>query len=316
MSVLKATRKTVYMDGFPVVLAAMIFGAAVTVRAAVTAGTAMTARAAVILGAAVLGAAVMSGTAPVFAAPIAADADKELAAGHFQAACELYRLALTTHRSDATILINASRAYEGAGNLDEAIRRAREAAVFEPANADAHLALAHCLDADRQEKAAILQFEVVVDIKNADASTRKAAYGPLLRLLKHETNWEILIKTARRGAHDFPQDPDCHFNLGWALSQVPGVCNSQSPNVPNSLPRNMTAKDVIKLQHEAVSAYQKSVELGEKRAAVHLNLAMLLADQGDTTAASAELATYLKLAPSEASRSEVKALNDKIGRKI
>lgn len=261
---MKASRKTLYIDGVLVALAAVL------------------------------------GAAPAFAGSIAANADKELAAGHFQEACELYRLALTTHRSDSTILINASRAYEGAGNLDEAIRRAREAASFDPNNAEAHLALAHCLDADRQEKAAILQFEVVIDIKNADASIRKAAYGPLLRLLKHETDWEVLIKIARKGAREFPQDPDSHFNLGWALSQLPGEM----------------AKDPSKIQREAVAAYHKSTELGEKRPAVHLNMAMLLADLGDTQAASAELATYLKLAPTEESRSEVKALNAKIGSKI
>lgn len=262
--VLKAPRKTVYMDGLLLVFATVIFG-----------------------------------TAAAIAGSVALDADKELAAGHFQAACELYRLALTTHRSDARILINASRAYEGAGNLDEAIRRAREAAVFEPNNAEAHLALAHYLDADRQEKAAILQFEVVIDIKNADPLTRKAAYGPLLRLLQHETNWEMLIKIARRGAREFAQDPDSQFNLGWALTQL-----------PNTVP-----KEHLKIQRDAVAAYQKSVDLGEKRPAVHLNLAMLLADLGDSPAASAELATYLKLAPSEASRSEVKALSEKIGGK-
>ncbi len=244
--------------------------------------------------------AVIAGPAPALAGSIAADADRELAAGHYQAACELYRLALTTHRSDSTVLLNAARAYEKAGNLDEAIRRAREAALFDPDNAEAHLVLAHFLDMDRQEKAAILQFEVVIDNKKADPSTRKAAYGPILRLLKKVDNWEILIKMARRGAHEFPQDPDSQFNLGWALTQL-----------PNTVP-----KEHLKIQHDAVIAYQKSVDLGVKGPAVHLNLAMLLADLGDSPAASAELATYLKLAPSEANRSEVKALSEKIGGQI
>ncbi|MBI2811865.1 MAG: tetratricopeptide repeat protein [Candidatus Melainabacteria bacterium] len=240
------------------------------------------------------------GTPSARAESVAADANKELEAGHFQAACQLYRLSLATHRSDVTILLNAARAYEGAGDLDEAIRRAREATVFEPNNADAHLALGHCLDINREEKAAILQFEIVLDLKKADSSTRKAAYGPLLRLLKHEAAWDKLVKTARRGAHEFPQDPDSHFNLGWALSQSPQAA----------------PKDVPKVQREAVSEYQKSIELGERRPAVHLNLATLLADIGDSAAASESLSNYLKLAPTEASRSEVKALSAKIGGKI
>ncbi|MBS1957522.1 MAG: tetratricopeptide repeat protein [Cyanobacteria bacterium SZAS-4] len=240
------------------------------------------------------------GALPAGAASVAADADKELAAGHFQAACQLYRLALATHRSDATILINASRAYEGAGDLDEAIRRAREAASFEPNNADAHLALGHCLDMNRESKAAILQFEVVLDIKNADLATHKAAYGPILRLLKHETEWDNLAKMARRGAREFPQDPDSHFNAGWALAQIPQASR-------------METKDFQKIQQEAISEYRKSIALGEKRPAVHLNLAMLLADTGDIAHARQELDNYVKLAPDEANRAEVKALNVKIG---
>lgn len=245
----------------------------------------------------------MLGALPASAASVAADADKELAAGHFQAACQLYRLALTTHRSDATILINAARAYEGAGDLDEAIRRAREAATFEPKNADAHLALAHCLDINREEQAAILQFEVVLDIKDADPATHKAAYGPLLRLLKHEREWDTLAKMARRGTREFPQDPDSHFNSGWALSQIP-----QAPR--------MEAKELLKIQQEAVSEYRKSIALGEKRTAVHLNLATLLVDLGDLAQAREELDSYVQLTPDEANRAEVKALNTRIGGQI
>jgi len=240
------------------------------------------------------------GIGPVSAQSLAQDAEKEMAAGHFQAACQLYRLALATHRSDVTILINAARAYEQAGDLDEAIRRAREATQFEPNNADAHLALGHCLDINREEKAAIVQFVTVLDTKKAAPATHKAAYGPLLRLLKQQANFEKLVQTARRGSHEFPQDPDAHFNLGWALAQLP----------------NTGAKEFPKVQREAISEYQKCISLGEKRPAVHLNLAMLLADLGDISAANLELDTYLKQAPGEASRNEVKALSAKIGAKI
>jgi tetratricopeptide (TPR) repeat protein len=230
--------------------------------------------------------------APVFAETPSEGADREMEAGHFQAACQLYRLALATHRSDVSILIKAARAYEAAGDLDEAIHRAREATVFEPTNAGARVALGHFLDANREDKAAILQFEMALQIKDAEPETRKAAYGPLLRLLRHQNQCEKLEKTARRGVHDFPQDADCHYNLGWALSQLPKT----------------DAKASAKLQAEAISEYRRSISLGGKRAGAHLNLALLLADSGDKNAASQELSTYLKLAPGDADRSEVVAV--------
>ncbi len=240
----------------------------------------------------------ISCTVPVFAESPLQQADHEMEVGHYQSACQLYRLALATHRDDVSILIKAAQAYEAAGDLDEAIHRAREATVFEPNNAVARVALGHFLDANRDDKAAILQFEMALDIKNAQPESRKAAYGPLLRLLKHQNQMERLEKTARRSVHDFPQDSDCHYNLAWALSQLPKT----------------DAKESTRLQAEAISEYQKSISLGEKRAGAHLNLAALLADSGDKAAASKELSTYLKLAPTEAERSEVLAVKQKINK--
>jgi len=237
--------------------------------------------------------------AQVYGDSAEAEADREMSQGHFQNACRLYKLAIATHRSDVSILIKAAQAYEAAGDLDEAIHRAREATVFEPNNADARLALAHFLDANRDEKAAIMQFEMALDVKNAPAETRKAAYGPLLRLLRHQNQFEKLAKTARRGVHEFPQDSDAHYNLAWALSQLP----------------EEDTKSAAKIKREGISEYQKSISLGNKRAAVHLNLAMLLADSGDKKSAEQELSTFLKLAPAEANRTEVATLKKQLNEK-
>lgn len=234
--------------------------------------------------------------AKVYGEQAESEADREMSQGHFRQACQLYKLAIATHRSDVSVLLKAARAYEAAGDLDEAIHRAREATIFEPNNADARLALGHFLDANREEKAAIMQFEIVLDVKNAPPETRKAAYGPLMRLLRQANQFEKLARTARRGAHDFPQDSFAHYNLAWALSQLP----------------EEDAKTAAKIRREAISEYQKSIALGNKRAAVHLNLAMLLADSGNKQAAEQELSTFLKLAPSEANRNEVVTLQEKL----
>ncbi len=226
-----------------------------------------------------------------------AAADRELAAGHFQAACKIYRIILATHRSDVPTLLRAAKAYEGAGDLDEAIVKARTATTFEPNNAEAHLSLGHCLDMNRDERAAILQFEVVLELKNAAVETRKAAYGPLLRLLKHENEMIKLLKAARQGAHNFPQDPNSHYNLAWALSQMP----------------NTKPKEDAKIQREAISEYQKCIALGEKQSNAHYNLAVLLCDTGEKVAAKEELATFLKLAPEAADTTGVKELSAKLG---
>lgn len=231
-----------------------------------------------------------------FAASPEGQGDTEMEAGHFQSACRLYQLALASHRTDVNILLKAARAYEAAGDLDEAIRRAREATVVQPDNADARLILGHLLDSNREEKAAILQFEMLLDIKKAAPEVRKAAYGPLLRLLKHQNKLETLVKTARRGAHEFPRDSDCLYNLGWALTQVPET----------------DEKEKLKLQRDAIGAYQKSIALGEKRVGVHLNLASILADAGDREGANKELKTFVELAPDQSNSSEVAALRKRL----
>jgi tetratricopeptide (TPR) repeat protein len=235
--------------------------------------------------------------ATVLAATPEADADTELAAGHFQAACDLYKLALATHRSDAQLLLKAAKSYESAGDLDEAIHRAREAAVFEPNNAEAHLMLGHYLDLNRDYTSAILHFEVVLDTKNAKAETRKAAYGPLLRMLKHENEMAKLLKRSRQGARDFAQDADSHYNYAWALTQM----------------QNTDPKATAKFRRDAIFEYRKCIELGEKRAGVHFSLATVLADAGEKAEAKEELAIYLKSAPDQANAAEVKALSGRLG---
>jgi tetratricopeptide (TPR) repeat protein len=235
-------------------------------------------------------------TAGFAAESLSSAADGELAAGHFQAACKLYRVVLATHRSDVPTLLKAAKAYEGAGDLDEAIVKARTATTLEPNNAEAHLILAHCLDMNRDERAAILQFEVVLELKSAITETRKAAYGPLLRLLKHENEMVKLLKAAREGAHDFPQDPDSHYNLAWALSQMP----------------NTNPKQDTKVRREAISEYHKCIALGEKQSNAHYNLAVLLCDSGEKVAAKEELETFLKLAPEAAETTGAKELSAKL----
>lgn len=239
--------------------------------------------------------------APASVASITEEADAELDAGHFKKACELYRLALATHRTDATVLLNAARAYEGAGDIDEAISRAREATTFEPKNAYAHLALAHYLDANRDHLAALVQYETVTDLKSATAEERKAAYGPLLRLLKHEKEFAKLVKTARQAAREFKDDADAHYNLGWALSQQP-------------IAPGADARDKIKVRLEAIAEFRKSVALKEKRTEVFLELARLLQLTGDRAAAREELAKYLRATPDAANDKDVKALDAELNK--
>lgn len=223
-------------------------------------------------------------------------ADKELESGHFKEACKIYSLVLATHPTDVTTLLKAAKAYEGAGDLDEAIAKARSATRFGADNADAHLTLGHLLDINRDERAAILQFEVVLELKSVSAEKRKVAYGPLLRLLKHESEMVKLLKVARQGARDLPQDPDSHYNLAWALSQMP----------------NIKPKDYTKIQLEAIAEYRRSIALGEKQANVHYNLAVLLAAAEENIEARKELATFLELAPEAKETAGAKELAAKL----
>ncbi|HEY9677626.1 MAG TPA: hypothetical protein V6C76_06435 [Drouetiella sp.] len=227
-----------------------------------------------------------------------AEAEAEFEKGHYQKACELYRLALATHRTDVSVLLGAAKAYEAAGDLDEAIHRAREAATFERDNASAHFALGHYLDANRDTRAAFMQFAEVIDNKKADPALRKAAYGPLLRLGKVLTDWDKTLKYAKQGAREFKDDADSHYNYAWMLAQVP----------------NRKENEFIKLRSESVIEYRKSIELGEKRPQVHLGLASALADCGDFPSAKIELVRFLKLSPEAKSDDAVIKLQQQIAK--
>src|SRR5262249_5948566 len=95
---------------------------------------------------------------------LVARGDEELSVGHYGAARQIYLSALAHNNSDVAVLLKISKAEEKIGDLDSAIKRARLATQIEPRNIDGHLELGRYLEANREAKAAELQFERAVEL--------------------------------------------------------------------------------------------------------------------------------------------------------
>jgi tetratricopeptide (TPR) repeat protein len=106
-------------------------------------------------------------------------ADRARAAGEWQLAAGLYRVALDRTPHNPPIWIQYGHAVKECGNPAEAEAAYRIAIAYEPADADAHLQLGHALklQGKRGEAEAAYRQAWVLDRSSADAARELAAFG-------------------------------------------------------------------------------------------------------------------------------------------
>lgn len=172
------------------------------------------------------------------------------------------------------------------GDLDEAIKHARSAALYVPGDWRVHVLLAKLYILDRNALAAQLQAERALELtKEPNARTTALCLQvPALIELKKFTQADKLTSAACKKS---PEDHRLLFLRSWVLA----------------------ASNLEKDQIGALGAYELTISRFPSLYESHYNLALLLARRGDHKRAISELKTYLNGSPD---RSTAKMAEDLI----
>jgi tetratricopeptide (TPR) repeat protein len=196
-------------------------------------------------------------------------ADAEMAKKHYADACAQYQQLVNGQPMNVPLLLKFSQALEGKGDLDAAIARARQATQIEPESVQAHLLLAHYLDANRDETGAVAQYERCLEL-NSTQSARRSVYGPLIRLENKLGDQKKLLEVAKQFVKEFPNDAVSHYDLAWVMTQIPG-----------------------EKRFDSIREYKKSLQLNDNLLSARYNLAILLHKDHRDKEALQELETFV-----------------------
>ena len=216
---------------------------------------------------------------PIGARPGGADrllarGDEELNAGHYAAARQLYLSALAHNSNDVSVLLKIAKAEDKIGDLDSAIKRARLATQIEPKNIDGHLELARYLEANRDPKAAELQYERAVELFK-DQKEATSVEDKAIRMLIDLDDLERADRLSFTWLKENKKSAECHFNRGIVLSE------SEKPE----------------RQLEAIKEFTQVLNLDADFNRAHYRLALLYLKTGEKDLAKKELEIFIKSNP-------------------
>lgn len=172
---------------------------------------------------------------------------------------------------DCQSLVQLAEVESDLGDLDQAIKHGRSAALSCPEDWRTHATLAKCFLLDRNPLACRLQVERALELTNApkDKNTVLALLLPALVELKDLGRAD---KVSKNALNKSPKDAFVSFCRGWVLA-------------------NLKTADL-----EAITAYQAALRLAPNLNESHYNLGLLLA-RSNPRAAILELKSYLQGSP-------------------
>ncbi len=204
---------------------------------------------------------------------LALAADVELEANDYQNARQtLKKLALLNH-GNAEILVKLAYVCQQLGDLDEAMKRAREATVLAPEDIQSHITLGNLLEDNRDYKGAFLQYERAMELK-PNVETMRNLRGPYLRSLLHVGEYAKADQQSANWVKEDATNAEVHYNRAWVLGQLP---NKKEP--------------------EAISEYTKALNIDPKMFQAYYNLALLYVNQGNRQMALSSLKRFVESAP-------------------
>ncbi|MDX2108520.1 MAG: tetratricopeptide repeat protein [Candidatus Melainabacteria bacterium] len=220
-------------------------------------------------------------------------ADCYFAAKQYKEAKEVCRRIQQLSANDIDNILKLAVCFEKLGDLDNAIKEARKGTVAAPDDPRPHLILGRFLLANRDDKAAALQFERTMDLERAcSPHVKLEAMNSWLKILIRENKTERAEELAYKWAKTNDKDPKCQYNLGWILSM-----NAQK-------------------KKEAIEAYQKTLKLDPALVAVHYNLGLLMIESGDVRNGLAQLRAFVKIAPKDSDTPHAKELIEKFSKSL
>lgn len=215
---------------------------------------------------------------------LALAADVELEAKDYQTARQTLKKLALLNGGNPDILLKLAYVSAQVGDLDEALKRAREATVVAPEDIQSHISLGHYLEDNRDYKGAYLQYERAMDLK-PPLATLRSLRGPYLRSLLHVNEYAKAEQLSLAWTKEDPNDADVHYNRAWVLGQLPN-----------------------KKETEAIACYQRALALNAKLVSAHYNLALLFVKQGNRQQALNELHAFIEAAPDDPDVASAKEL--------
>jgi tetratricopeptide (TPR) repeat protein len=196
--------------------------------------------------------------------------DAELVKGHLDKARGYYLEAKLRDLSNSLIMLKLAAVAEQEGNLDEAIRRAKQATEFDPNNPSVHIALAQYLEKNRDLKGTELQYERAIDATKS-RQEKLPLYGKAIKCLVKLDDIEKADRLSKICLRQFPKKAESQFSRGLVLM------NSSKP--------------VDK--EEALTHFAKALEIDPGLNATHYQLSILQGGLGHKELALQEIHTFI-----------------------
>jgi tetratricopeptide (TPR) repeat protein len=216
--------------------------------------------------------------------------------GDEQMAKKEYTLARATFRElcwrrpmDPIPMLKEAAAAAKCGDLDEALVWAKKATQYAPNYDDAHIQLGHLLEANRDWKAAYLQYARALDLVS-DPESRISLETPMLRTLLKTKDYDKAEQLSLSMIKQNKKTPDCYYNRAWYLSQSPK---------PEALA-------------EAIDNYKQVLTLTPDRNDARFNLALLLVKNNAKEEAAVELKKFIDAAPDDPDCPRAKDILEKL----
>ncbi|MBU6452095.1 MAG: tetratricopeptide repeat protein [Cyanobacteria bacterium REEB67] len=194
---------------------------------------------------------------------------------------------------DAVALLKVADAYNRLGDMDTAIKKATLATNNFPDDPAAHIALGKLYLANKEFLGAKLQFERTMEL-NPPFPLRLTCFAPYLKTLDAMNNYKAMQEISSAWLKANPKQAICHFNRGWVLETC--IKAGKDP------------KEGEKLTEEAISEYEKAIDLEPSMGSANYNLAIMLYKNKRKEEAIKRLEAFLQVASSEADRKDASDL--------
>ena len=216
-------------------------------------------------------------------------ADAELATKNYKEARETLARLTVLSPNNSDLLLKLAHAEEQLGDLDAAMKNARKSTQAGAQDPRTHIALGDYLKDNRDEKAALLQYERALDLKPASAF-KKRAMGSILSIYVGQNKLEEAYEISGQWVDKNQDEAFCHFNHAWIASQLDGT----------------------EYRDTAIEEYKTAIELDKSLASARYNLALLLLKGGRNEEALAQLKTFVKDSPDDKDVPQAKELLEKL----
>lgn len=216
-------------------------------------------------------------------------ADAELASKNFKEAREILSRLTVLSPNNSDLLLKLAHAENELGDLDAAMKNARKSTQAGAQDPRTHIALGDYLKDNRDEKAALLQYERALDLKPQRAFKKRAMLS-ILSIYVGQNKLEEAYELSGQWVDKNQDEAFCHFNHAWIASQLEGT----------------------EYRDTAIEEYKTAIKLDKSLASARYNLALLLLKGGQNKEALSQLQAFVKDSPEDKDAAHARELLGKL----